>query len=339
AAPASIEQAQASLPPDAVLIEYFSVKEQFVAAVLSRQALTLIPITPVSRVVNLLRLFDFQIGKFRLAGDYLKQFEKPLLESTRAHLRALYDEVVAPLRARIDGRHLVIVPHGVLHYLPFQALFDGERYLIDSHTISYAPSASIFSLCQQKSASGRERPLVMGLPDEKAPNILGEVQAVSKTLSAELFTGPKATHEVLKRQGLESRLIHIATHGTFRHDNPMFSGIRLADGQLNLYDLYQLKLQAELITLSGCATGLNVVTAGDELLGLVRGLLYAGTQTVLLTLWNVHDRSTSEFMTTFYTRLKSGDSKASAMQNSMLDLRDRFPHPYYWAPFTLTGKI
>lgn len=119
----------------------------------------------------------------------------------------------------------------------------------------------------------------------------------------------------------------------------MFSGIRLADGQLNLYDLYQLKLQAELMTLSGCATGLNVVTAGDELLGLVRGLLYAGAQTVLLTLWNVHDRSTSEFMTTFYTRLKSGDSKASAMRNAMLDLRDRFPHPYYWAPFMLTGKI
>lgn len=339
AGPAKIEQVRASLPPNATLIEYFTVREQFVAAVLNRQALTLIPVTPASRVVNLLRLFDFQIGKFRLAGDYLKQFEKPLFESTRAHLRALHDEVVAPLRARIDGQHLIIVPHGVLHYLPFHALFDGERYLIDSHTISYAPSASIFSLCQQKSARGQESPLVMGLPDEKAPHILCEVQAVSKALSGDLFIGPKATHEVLKRQGLGSRLIHIATHGTFRHDNPMFSGIRLADGQLNLYDLYQLKLQAELMTLSGCATGLNVVTAGDELLGLVRGLLYAGAQTVLLTLWNVHDRSTSEFMTTFYTRLKSGDSKASAMRNAMLDLRDRFPHPYYWAPFMLTGKI
>lgn len=340
AAPVSIEQVQASLPPDAVLIEYFSVREQFIAAVLTRQSLTLIPVTSASRAVNLLRLFDFQIGKFRLAGDYLKQFEKPLFESTRAHLRALYDEMVAPLRARIDGRHLVIVPHGVLHYLPFHALFDGDRYLIDSHTISYAPSASIFSLCQQKSACGQERPLVMGLPDEKAPHILNEVQAVSKTLpGAELFIGPKATQETLRSHGLHSGTVHIATHGTFRQDNPMFSGIRLADGQLNLYDLYQLKLQAGLITLSGCATGLNVVTAGDELLGLVRGLLYAGAQTVLLTLWNVHDRSTLEFMTTFYAQLNSGEPKASAMRNAMLDLRDRFPHPYYWAPFTLTGKI
>lgn len=119
----------------------------------------------------------------------------------------------------------------------------------------------------------------------------------------------------------------------------MFSGIRLGAGQLNLYDLYQLRLQAELITLSGCATGLNVVTAGDELLGLVRGLLYAGAQSVLLTLWNVHDRSTSEFMDAFYKKVKRGDSKASALRNAMLDLRDRFPHPYYWAPFTLTGKL
>ncbi len=340
AAPVSAEQVSKSLPRDAVLIEYFSIREQLLAAVLTPTSLKLIPLTPLSRVVNLLRLFDFQIAKFRLADDYLKQFERPLFESARAHLGALYNEIMAPLRDHLDGKHLVIVPHGVLHYLPFQALFDGERYLIDSHTISYAPSASIFSLCQQKAACGDERPLILGVPDEQAPEILDEVRSVSKILSnADLFTDSKATKEVLRSKGFRSRLIHIATHGTFRQDNPMFSGIRLADGQLNLYDLYQLKLQAELITLSGCATGLNVVTAGDELLGLVRGLLYAGAQSVLLTLWNVHDRSTSEFMTAFYQRMKNGESKASAMQQAMFELRDRFPHPYYWAPFTLTGKI
>lgn len=340
AAPSSVEQVRASLPPDAVLIEYFSLREQFIAAVLTRQTLTLVPVTPVSRVMNLLRLFDFQIGKFRLAGDYLKQFQQPLFESTRAHLRTLYEELLAPLEPYLAGHHLVIVPHGVLHYLPFQALFDGERYLIDSHTISYAPSASIFSLCQQKTELVSGPPLVLGMPDENAPHILDEVQAVSKILSdADLVTGANATQEILHKKELRSRLIHIATHGTFRQDNPMFSGIRLGAGQLNLYDLYQLKLQTELITLSGCATGLNVVTSGDELLGLVRGLLYAGARTVLLTLWNVHDRSTSEFMAAFYKHLEDGDSKASAMRSAMTDLRSRYPHPYYWAPFTLTGKL
>src|SRR6185437_12451827 len=132
---------------------------------------------------------------------------------------------------------------------------------------------------------------------------------------------------------------HIATHGTFRQDNPMFSGIRLGDAYLNLYDLYQLQLEADLVTLSGCATGLNVVTAGDELLGLIRGLLYAGAQSLLLTLWNVHDRSTADFMTSFYRRFQEGADKTAALQSAMHELRQRYPHPYYWAPFVLIGKI
>jgi CHAT domain-containing protein len=119
----------------------------------------------------------------------------------------------------------------------------------------------------------------------------------------------------------------------------MFSGIRLGDAYLNLYDLYQLQLEADLVTLSGCATGLNVVTAGDELLGLIRGLLYAGAQSLLLTLWNVHDRSTADFMTSFYRRFQEGADKAAALQGAMQELRQRYPHPYYWAPFVLIGKI
>lgn len=119
----------------------------------------------------------------------------------------------------------------------------------------------------------------------------------------------------------------------------MFSGIRLGDGQLNLYDLYQLKFEAELVTLSGCATGLNVVTAGDELLGLVRGLLYAGAHSLLLTLWNVHDHSTTDLMAAFYDQLKDNPSKPAALRSAMLSLRERFPHPHYWAPFALVGKV
>jgi CHAT domain-containing protein len=143
----------------------------------------------------------------------------------------------------------------------------------------------------------------------------------------------------LRQKGLQSRLIHIATHGRFRQDNPMFSGIRLGDAYLNLYDLYQFKLNAELVTLSGCATGLNVVAPGDELLGLIRGLLFAGAHSLLLSLWDVHDQSTADFMVCFYRRLRGGNGKASALQGSMIELRERYPHPYHWAPFTLIGKV
>ena len=182
--------------------------------------------------------------------------------------------------------------------------------------------------------------LVLGIPDAQAPMILQEVRAVAEILpDAELIVGAAADEDVLREKGLHSRLIHIATHGRFRQDNPMFSGIRLGDAYLNLYDLYQLKLNAELVTLSGCATGLSVVAPGDELLGLIRGLLFAGAHSLLLSLWDVHDQSTADFMAYFYRRLQEGKSKASALQSAMTELRDRYPHPYHWAPFTLIGKI
>ena len=173
----------------------------------------------------------------------------------------------------------IIAPHGVLHYVPFHALFDGKKYLTDSFTISYAPSASIYSFCHRRKSTASGPPLVLGVPDLRAPSIHEEVQSAARALSgATLVLGAEAGEEALRTKGVESRLIHIATHGTFRQDNPMFSGIRLGTSYLNLYDLYQLKLEAELVTLSGCATGLNVVAAGDELLGLIRGLLHAGAR-------------------------------------------------------------
>ena len=336
----SLDTIRASLPPDAAIVEYFCLKDQFIASIVTRDGLEIVPLTPVSRVVNLLRLFHFQISKFKLGADYTQTFEQSMLESVRAHLRQLYDEVLAPLRGRLHVQHLVIVPHGVLHYLPFHALFDGAAYIIDSFTISYAPSASVFAHCQEKPAHTSSGTLVLGVPDAQAPFILEEVQSVARILpDAELIVGPEASAQVLREQGSHSRLIHIATHGKFRQDNPMFSGIRLGDAYLNLYDLYQLKLKADLVTLSGCATGMNVVTAGDELLGLIRGLLYAGAQSLLLSLWDVHDQTTADFMACFYRRMRDGKGMASALQGAMTELRERHPHPYFWAPFTLIGKV
>ncbi|MGH9715528.1 MAG: CHAT domain-containing protein [Candidatus Acidiferrales bacterium] len=339
-APESVDRVRDSLPKSAAMIEYFSVKGHFVAAILTHRSLEIFPLTPVSRVVNLLRMLEFQISKFRLGGEYTRQFAKPLLESAQAHLRNLYVEILAPIRSGLSGDHLIIVPHGVLHYLPFHALLQGDRYLIDDFSISYAPSATTFALCQRNPGRSDGPPLVMGVPDARAPFILEEVQAVSKSLpGATLLVGAEANESNLQQKGLGSRAIHIATHGTFRQDNPMFSNIRLGETNLGLYDLYQLKLDCELMTLSGCATGLNVVTAGDELLGLVRGLLFAGARSLLLSLWDVHDRTTAEFMTAFYQRLSFSQSKAAALQSTMLAMRERYPHPYFWAPFTLIGKI
>jgi CHAT domain-containing protein len=197
--------------------------------------------------------------------------------ATQTHLSDLYRELIAPLRSRLDAAHLVFVPHSLLHYVPFHALHDGQRHLIDSFSISYAPSATIYALCQRRPPAAGESSLVLGVPDAQTPFILDEARAVAARLpGSELFVGAEATTQVLREKGAGSRFLHIAAHGFFRPDNPMFSGIRLGDSYLTLYDLYNLKLPAEMITLSACVTGLNVIAAGDELLGLARGLFRAG---------------------------------------------------------------
>jgi CHAT domain-containing protein len=197
------------------------------------------------------------------------------------------------LSSLLQARHIVFVPDGILHYLPFHALFDGSQYLIDRFTVSVAPSASIYSMCHQKQANSDGTSLLMGVHDERAPFIEREIHSVAAAVpEPRIFLGADATAEVLRSLGPNSRMIHIATHGFFRKDNAMFSSVRLADSYLNLYDLYELRLPVELLTLSGCGTGLSVVAAGDELLGLTRGLLCAGAQSVLLSQWDVHDRTT-----------------------------------------------
>ena len=295
--------------------------------------------TVQSRIQKLLQLLQFQLSKFRLDPKYVATFSQALLESTQAHLKSLYQELIAPIRHLLDGQHLVFVQHGLLHYVPFHALHDGESYLLDRFTISYAPSASIYAHCRTKTVNTEGNALILGVPDERTPAIREEVEALAQIVpNARLFVGSDATEDVLQIHGPRSKSIHIATHGYFRQDNPMFSAIRLGTSHLSLYDMAHLQLPVEMVVLSGCATGLNVVTPGDELMGLVRGLLQAGAQSLVLSLWDVHDDSTKQFMVEFYAQLQEGRSKAEAMRIASVRLREGRPHPYYWAPFLLIGK-
>ncbi len=336
----SLEKLQAALPAGTALVEYYSTGDRLVATVVTRNSLEITPITVFSRVLHFLHLLRFQLSKFRMGATYTQRFQQPLLQATQSHLEALYAELIAPLRSHLQAKHLVFVPHGPLHFLPFHALKNGDSYLCDTHTVSYAPSATVFALCQEKASSDMSASLVMGIPDERAPQILDEVRSVAAILpKADLFLGDQATTEVLKSKGSQSSLLHIATHGTYRQDNPMFSGIRLGDGYLNLYDLYQMRLSARHVTLSGCATGMNFVAAGDELLGLQRGLFCAGAASLLLSLWDVHDSSTAELMQSFYKGYMQTGDMAVSLQSAMKQLRQHSPHPYFWAPFVLVGQL
>jgi len=353
----TVDQVRQSLSADAVILEYFQVQGQMVVLLLTADRLQMIPLGDLSRISTVVDLLQLQLSKLRLGSEYVKSFASILLNATQSHLRELYKLLIEPIlklilnpiRGAGTGRHLIVAPHGILHQLPFQALYDGNRYLIDEFTVSYAPSASIYALCQSRFESHgsesrlRESPdsksLILGIPDPSVPYVQEEVEAIAMCLpNSDVFLGQSATADRLRQQGPRSRFIHIATHGHFRRDNPMFSGIKLGDSYLSLYDLYQLKLPAELVALSGCSTGLHVVAAGDELLGLARGLLHAGAETSMLTLWDVQDQSSAQLMKFFYTNLARGGGKALALQQAMQQLKSELPHPYYWAPFILVGK-
>jgi CHAT domain-containing protein len=335
----SLEKIRSLLPADTALVEYFRIQDRDIACVLSRDDLQVRQVTVESRVKKTLQLFQFQLARFRLDPQYVAGSRELMLESTQGHLKTLYQELIAPIVDLLEAKHLVFAPHGLLHHIPFHALFDGEAYLTNKFSITYAPSASVYALCCEKTVNVSGGSLVLGVADNQAPLILEEVKALSTILAnAKMFVGEAASEAVLRSLGPTSRIIHIATHGYFRQDNPMFSSIRLGDSYLSLYDLDHFRLPAELVVLSGCATGRNTVAPGDELMGLVRGLLQAGAQSLMLSLWDVHDASTRDFMIAFYSRLAQGWTKPLAVQAAMAEIRKSYSHPYYWAPFVLIGK-
>ena len=329
-----------TIPEGALLVEYYESRGNLLAVIVGGERLEIVVLGPVDSILDDFRLLQFQLSKFRLGPEYTTFFREVLYSTTLAHLDALYQKLIGPIRHLLACTHLVIVPHGFLHYVPFHALRDGERFLIDDFAISYAPSASVYQLCASKPSTETRGGLVIGVPDERAPSIDQEARRVAAAIpGAVLSIGTVGQDSVLRREGPESRFIHIAAHGLFREDNPLFSSVVLGDSRLSLFDLYDLELSAELVTLSGCGTGLNVVVGGDELIGLVRGLLYAGAKAVLVSLWDVHDESTATLMETFYQAMLVATDKAEALRQAMLQLRQSHPHPYFWAPFALTGKF
>ncbi len=334
------DRIQQSLKPRQTLVEFYVVQDHVVAFLLTAESLKVFPeIADAGKVKNELDLLKYQLSKFNFGSSYVSGHQAYLHKSIDTHLGDLYDALLRPLAADLEGRDLVIVPHDFLHYVPFHALKVGSEYLIERATVSYSPSASVFKLCTTKARSPNRKSLVMGIPEPRIPHVLDEIQDVAALLpQSELLVGEAATEEKLKQQGGKASILHIASHGLFRGDNPMFSSIQLGTSWLSLFDIYNINLDADLVTLSGCGTGMNRIVDGDELVGLVRGFLYAGTRSLLVSLWNVYDRSTAELMRTFYAFLQKDQDIALSLRHAMLALKQFYPHPYYWAPFILMGK-
>jgi len=337
---ASVEDVQEALPADTTLVEYFVARDEILVFLITKHGATVHRhLCTVDRVQHLQERLRLQLDKFLIGSKYINQHAQQLQESTLRHLGDLYTELIAPLASHLTTRHLIIVPHSVLHYVPFHALYDGKQYLIDRHTVSYAPSATVLKFCIERKPIRDASPLIIGVPDERAPQIAQEVKHLKKLFpDARTYSGRRATRKAVLRQAAQADFVHMATHAVFRTDNPMFSHLKLADGTLAAIDLYSMTCQANLVTLSGCRSGASEVAGADELLGLMRGFLYAGARSLLLSLWDVNDRSTSKFMGIFYQSWLGGMTKAESLQAAMQKLRAEEPHPYFWAPFVLIGN-
>ncbi|NOK59898.1 MAG: hypothetical protein GFH27_549291n90 [Chloroflexi bacterium AL-W] len=252
-------------------------------------------------------------------------------------LTRLYTALLEPLTSHFqDQQRLVIVPYGLLHYLPFHLLYNGAQYLIEGYEIVILPAAGLITqpspLCQ---------PGVLALShswQQRLPRTLSEAQTVQQLFGGDIYNEETATRDHLQTH--PTQILHIAAHGKHRLDQPELSYIELADGQLWADDLLQHDLSYELITLSACETGRAHAVAGDELIGLGRGFLYAGAGALITSLWRVEDDLAVQFMEHLYQELSKGDSKAAALRTAQITMLTQHPHlhPVFWGAFQLVGN-
>ena len=336
---ATIESLRSSLPERTTLVEYFTTGDEVLAFVVSREDARVVRrLCPASRVFSVQDRLRFQLEQFMLGKDYATTHAKQILASTNRHLQRLYRNLIAPFANQIRTPHLAIVPHGPLHFLPFHAFFDGEKYLIDHYEISYAPSASVLKYCLEKEDVPGKSPLLVGVADENVPLVNEELLRLERLFpNARVLRDESATREAFIESCKTTEFLHIATHAVFRQDNPMFSSFKLADGWSTAFDLFSMTCQTNLVTLSGCQSGMSEVTGADDLLGLMRGFLYSGARSLLLSLWNVNDESTAALMVDFYQEWQKGTAKSTAFRSAMLRTREAYPNPFHWAPFLLIG--
>ena len=294
-------------------------------------------------------------SKITLLRDLVRRPESSDWERPAQSLRRLLVDPIEKADWLRGANEIVIVPHGLLHYVPFAALVrpaqSGNRFLIEDYVISYIPMAG--ALTTSSSAQPTAERLVALAPSFSNLHFTsGEVRAVAAAFGhhATAIVGPKATETWFKQIAGEYDVIHFATHGFFNKANPLFSGVQLEpdaqnDGRLEVYEILALHLRAQLVTLSACETALgsgyfSEIPAGDEFVGLTRAFLSAGASSVIATLWEVNDSSTARLMRSFYRNLSENTPSLSlAMaQRSMLHGDSGHRHPYYWSAFVSVGS-
>lgn len=302
-APLTHQEVCRRLPEDAVLLEYYVTPAAALAFVVTRDSVQaqVLDISPMDLEQ---KAFDSSRHLMRLLPDAQGRLHDPWI------LGRLYDCLIAPVCDHIRGkRRLYLIPHGVLHYVPFHALSyqgsgGGRRYVMQDLTITYAPSATVLlEYCQSKARSLHSSCLVLGYGQD-LPLAEAEANTIAAITGTRPYLGEQARRQVVYREARRHRYLHFSCHGVFNARFPLNSGLLLADGLLDAGEiLANLQLEADLVTLSACETGLSRITRGDELVGLARAFIYAGTPSVLVSLWKVDELSTRLLMEHLYQEL------------------------------------
>jgi CHAT domain-containing protein len=340
-APIDVATLQQDLGSETALVEYFSLDNRLLAFVITEEGIEIVHLPELEEnVETTLRQFHFQLGALRHGAQSLRDYLPELTARARSHLCRLYDLLMRPIEGLLGSRRLVVVPHRFLHYVPFQALDDGSSYLIERREVCCVPSAAVLQHCLVAPRHPVENATLLGVSDQRNPRVREEVLELAR-LFPETITllDEQASRAALSEHSAASNVLHLACHGNFRLDNPLFSSLQLADGWLTVRDVYHLDLtRCELVTLSACETGVNVLAPGDEWIGLARGFFSAGSPSLLVSQWVVDDEATARLMIDFYSRLRAGASPAAALRYAQCQSLQEKPHPYFWAPFVVLGR-
>jgi len=339
---------------DALLLQYHVALGNVWAFVVDGMGIrTYRELAPLTEVETARRRFSAAVERalglsVRYGLGPLARYLPSLLADAEAQLAALYDLLIRPLAAHLPaGAPLVISPDGPLHYVPFHALRDDAAYLIERHSVSYTPSATVLDLCARHTATGQGM-LVIGYGGDRLAQVTAEVKALTGLFPrAHLLSEAEATAERLLADAPRYRILHLATHARFRADNCMLSSLALADRRLALAEIARLRLGADLVTLSGCETGRGRLY-GADLISLACGFLGAGARSLLVSLWRVDDATTARLMSAFYRALRNDEGRAEALRTAQLELLNlgreqpaeygAWRHPAYWSPFILIGE-
>jgi CHAT domain-containing protein len=309
-------------------------------------------------------------------GAYRATVARSSLDDVAALARHLYEMLLGAAEPMLGGeRKILIAPDGILYYLPFEALSSKPgRFLVEDFTISYAPSVSVFAslrlerapraydllaygdpvFSQAEAVQMRSVYRSAGISLARLPNTKTEVEEIGALFPPtreKLRLGLEATEASVKAERLGAyRLIHFATHAVIDERVPARSGIVLSlvntgreDGILRASEIFNLDLNADLVTLSACRTGLGKVVRGEGMIGLTRAILYAGASSVMVSLWEVNDLATPVLMRNFYAMLRAGQSVAEALREAKIRMirseRPAHRHPHFWAPFITAGAF